>query len=241
MKRYLSNSIGSMVSLIFLFLLIFFGINAFLGNSFNSESKESLILSYMVWLISLSVYQTMSTKIDEELKQGTIEQLYMSKYSLRTILIVQTIAELVIEFLQIILVVILCMLITNTWLNFSNIFSILGLLLIILVNYFGISLFLSGLVLYVKRMAVFMQIMQFVFLGILLINTENSILLKLIPTAYAINLLNDVVVSSAPVVINNFFDASLLLVPTIIYFIIGYLFFGFMEKFVVKKAKLGFY
>lgn len=230
-----------MVSLLFLFLLVFFGINAFLGSSFNSESKESLILSYVVWLVSLSVYQIMSNKIDEELKQGTIEQLYMSKYSLRTILIAQTIAKLAIEFLEIILVTILCMLITNTWLNFSNVFSILGLFLIILANYFGIALFLSGLVLYIKRMTVFLQIMQFVFLGILLINTENSILLKLIPTAYPINLLNDVVVSSAPLSIHNSLDITLLLVPSIIYFIIGYLFFGFMEKFVVKKAKLGFY
>ena len=67
--------------MIVIFLLILFGVKGFAGNAlYQGNSIDNLILGYIMWLLTLLIYQDFAITLHDEAKEGILEQLYMSPY-----------------------------------------------------------------------------------------------------------------------------------------------------------------
>ncbi len=240
-KRYLANSIGGGITIFLVFLLIFYGYSGIVGFNLGSDTKESLILSFTIWILALSIYQNITDSIEEETQIGTIEQLYLSRYSFLFVITVKSIAMLVIDFVQIIVLLLLMMIVTQTFLNFQNILSIIFVTFFVSLNYWGLGYALAGGVLLYKKMSTYLQIMQFVLLGLMFIPAESHTLFKLIPSVWGLKLLKDIMVSNTSIITFSMSDFIFLIVPSLFYLSVGILIFKKALAKAVEKAILGFH
>ncbi|WP_404456740.1 ABC transporter permease [Oceanobacillus kapialis] len=240
-KRYLANTIGGGITIFLVFLLIFYGYSGVVGFNLGDDSKESLILSFTIWILALSIYQNITDSIEEETRIGTIEQLYLSRYSFLSVITFKSFAMLLIDLIQIILLLLLMMLVTQTFLDFQNLFSILFLTIFISLNFWGLGYALAGGVLLYKKMGTYLQIFQFILLGLMFIPAEANPLFKLIPPVWGLNLLQDVMVNKSSIVAFSLSDYLYLIIPGLISLLLGVIIFKRSLSKATEKSILGFH
>jgi ABC-2 type transport system permease protein len=91
MVRYPLQTITSLLILYLLFIGMFYGSRLLAGvtnepSADFSRSAIEAIAGYLLWFLSLSAIDSMSQNISEEAQTGTLEQLYLSRWSFSCIL-----------------------------------------------------------------------------------------------------------------------------------------------------------
>ncbi|MGV2620733.1 UNVERIFIED_CONTAM: ABC transporter permease [Halobacillus marinus] len=240
-KRYITDTIGGGITIFLVFLLIFYGYSGIVGFNFGSDTKESLILSFIIWILAISIYQNITDSIEDETRIGTIEQLYLSKYSFLTVITFKSFAMLLIDFIQIFVLLMLMMLVTQTFLDFHNIGSILLLTFFVSLSFWGLGYALAGGVLLFKKIGTFLQIIQFVLLGLMFLPAEASPFFKLIPSVWGLNLLRDVMVHGTQLSAFGWTDYLYLTLPSIAALLVGILLFRKCLTKATEQSILGFH
>ncbi len=90
-------------------------------------------------------------------------------------------------------------------------------------------------------MSTYLQIMQFVLLGLMFIPAESHTLFKLIPSVWGLKLLKDIMVSNTSIITFSMSDFIFLIVPSLFYLSVGILIFKKALAKAVEKAILGFH
>ncbi|MDF2821323.1 MAG: transporter [Clostridiales bacterium] len=237
-KRYLFNSLGGVITLYILFLCMFYGYNAATSLPTDSTNTDFMVVYYAFWMLALFVYQDMVYSIQEESKLGTLEQIYMSKFSLARIIVSQNIAKLLVNITLLFVVIFAIMATTGKWLHF-DLFSVSVIVLLAVVNLFGIGFIFGGLALIFKKIENFLQIVPYCILGVFLVPVGSNPFLKLIPTAWEVRILGNIMVGGISIFDLSAMDWFFLVVPSIVYFVIGLAIFNKCEKVAVDRAVLG--
>ncbi len=183
LRRYMFNTASQLVMFYVIFLLIFFGTKAVGGSAISvGETLEGIIVGYFLWTLSIYAYGDMSSGIMAEAQMGTLEQLYLSRTGFWFVSACSSAVNLIVYLLISTVLLLAAMVSTGKWLQLDLI-SILPVLLLTLIGPYGVGFIVGGLALVFKRVQVVSQIMQFFFLGFLLIPVTIYPLAKYLPLA----------------------------------------------------------
>lgn len=239
-KRYSFNYISDFFLLILMFMAIFWG-GSLVGGGVLGKSLNALVVGYVLWSLIQNTISQMGTTVMNNAKSGILEQQYLMPISTKRLFINKSIVNMLMSFVQAILILIVVMFFTNHWIKFPTVMVIPFLLSLVVTV--GLGYLIVSLVLRFKRIGSTLIIFQYIYLGVLLINFENyngitkylSCLLPICP-----------MVSWMRLAINNrvyniafYFSGSL--VNAVLWLLIGLLVFNLTDRFVKKNGTLSLY
>lgn len=240
-KRYPLNFISGLVSIYIIFLAIFMGFR-YLGknNPSYDQSVESLIVGFFLWTYALAAYARLSWGITEEANTGTLEQLYMSPIGFQWISVFIVISDFIISSLMEIPVLILMMLTTGKWLHIDLVTLIL-LFIPTIGGVYGVGFIVGGISLVYKRIRSFYQILQFLFIFLLMTPVERFPVAKFLPLSLGTYLIHENMTKGTSIFHMPVSDLGILYLNFLFYFFFGMWIFSKFEFYARKKGVLGHY
>lgn len=240
-KRYFFNSIGALITIYIIFLLLFLGYKGLIGNSPSfGKNVEGLVVGYSLWMFALISYQEISNNISKECREGTLEQLYMSAYPFRWILIMRTLSSVLFNFILIGIMTFLIMITSGRYLNI-DLLSIIPIILLTLLCFYSIGLIAGGLTLVFKRIDSYLQIIQFAIIGFIAAPVGKVPWFKYLPGTLGANMLKKIMVEGESIFkfsINQIFELTII---GIVYLLLGSIVYKICENKAMKKGILGHY
>jgi ABC-type polysaccharide/polyol phosphate export permease len=155
-----------------LFYLILAGGSYFSINEVDFKGKiEVLLVNYFLWTLAISTISSIPQQVEEDAKAGTLELLLQSVYPAPLLFFVRGLTSTVYQIIISVLIISILVLTTGVMPNvkWGIIFSIVSVIFCSL----GISLFLGGLGIIVKRVAIFTALLQLPLLFLLTFPFEN--------------------------------------------------------------------
>lgn len=240
-KRYLFNSLGSLITIYFVFLLIFMGYSGIArGNPDFGSGLEGLVVGYLLWVFALMTYSDISYSIRAESQEGTLEQLYMSPFGFTLVAGFRLISSFFLNFIFITVLLVAMVLTTSRSLHL-DLLSIMPLLIITLLGIAGIGFLFGGLTLLFKRVESYLQIVQFLLIGLVAAPVGKYPLFKCLPAALGASLIREVMVDEKSITAFLWSDFLFLLCNSLFYLLLGYLVFKWCERRAMFKGLLGHY
>ncbi|NLC94882.1 MAG: ABC transporter permease [Bacilli bacterium] len=243
--RYRFNFIAEIVTLYIVFMAMFLGLKSFgvymqVPSVVLDQTLEGFVAGYFVWTIILFSYSDIAYGITRDAMLGTLEQLSMAPIRLYKFLIIRAICNLLINLIASCLILIIIMFSTDYFLSINIIILIIGILGGIF-SVFCIGLILGGLALIYKKIQSFLNIIQFVVLGLVIPGSSTSTLSYLIPFRPSILIIYKAMLNNYSLKDLSLQEILYMLLNTIIYLIIGIIIFNRCEKVAKKKGLLGQY
>jgi ABC-2 type transport system permease protein len=164
MKRYPFQTLAGLIAMGVIFFL-FLGAGRIVSPQASSvSSNANFILTYVTAMISLSLFSMPSSIIWKEAKSGTLEHLYLSRYSLFVIFCARALGGLPVGLAQISSLLIGLLLITSTRLEWS--LEIVPPLIVMIISALGLGMIFGGLALLIKDASGFLTLAQLPLLGL---------------------------------------------------------------------------
>jgi len=240
-KRYPLNFVTGLISIYIIFLAIFMGYRYLGSNNPNyGKSVENLIVGFFLWTYSMAAYARLSWGMTSEANTGILEQLYMSPVGFHWISVFIVIADFFISSLMEIPVLLLMMLTTGKWLHI-DLLTMLILFIPTIGGVYGIGFIAGGVALVYKRIQSFFQILQFLFIFLLMIPVDKFPLAKLLPLSLGTYLINENMSNGVSIFHMQFTDILILYLNFLFYFLLGLWIFRRFEFYARKKGVLGHY
>lgn len=170
-KRYPTDFLSELFMLVLIFVGIF-GSGEIVGNGVNSASFKSLLMSYMLWILIQQTIGNMGGEISYEAQTGTIEQLYTMPTSSEKIFFAKNVVSALSSIVEMIITLIIIMLINSVWINFP--LMLLFPLILAFLTIIGVGYLIASIVLLTKQFSNLLQIIEYVYLPILLIKFDYS-------------------------------------------------------------------
>ncbi len=242
MKRYIVNSVSSLVSVYMIFILIFAGLQSVSGYvkaGALDGSLEGTIIGFFVWTFTIYAFSNLAWNLISEAQTGTLEQLYLAPCGFKWVGACTIISDFVFSFVPIMLLLIAMMATTGRWLR-VDLVSLIPLLLITLLGAYGVGFALGGLALVFKRIQALFQIMQFVFVGLLVIPTRVPGV-KYLPLALGNDLIHRTMVQGVRLWRLPVGDILTAVAVGAAYLAAGVLVFAWCERVAKNRGLLGHY
>ncbi len=240
MLRYLPNTISLIISFYAVFLAMFFGIKI-VGDPNQVETNvQFLIVSNAFWFLAIMAMQGIGWEVTDEATRGTLEQLYMSPIAAWKILLARMIGTITVNLVIITLMLVLVMATAQQWLNF-DLMTIGPILLLTLVSMIGVGFMIAGLAIIFKQIQAFLQIVQFIFLGLIVVPLSVAPWLEFAPFVKGVNLVRQVMMSGLSLSQIAMLDWLSLLLNAAVYFVLGVLIFKRCENVAMQRGLLGQY
>ena len=241
-KRYPAESFGLLFVIISVFYGLFLSTRYIAGPGLQLGNRlDSVIVGYILWTLFTFILVDVAGNLQYESQTGTLEQLFLSSYSTPRVLFSRALASLLIQLLLNGFALLVIMILTGRFLSFP-IALILPLMAMIFGAY-GFSFMLGGLTLIFKRAQQILAFVQFSFLFLLTLPTEewqgaNQWLGYLIPMSPGAGLLRDLMARQTgldwPRLAVAFLNGG-------IYFGLGILIFRMAERQTKRRGQLGGY
>jgi len=240
LKRYLPNTLSMILTFYAIFLAMFFGIKLVGSPDSMNTNIQYVIVNYIFWYLAMQVMNFIGWEITNEAMRGTLEQLYMSPMGAWRILLNRLAGSLLINLSIIIALLFISMLTAGQWLNLNPI-TLLPILLVTLVSMFGTSFIVAGLSIIFKQVNAFLQILQFILMGLTFIPLTVAPYLAFAPFVKGIDLMRNVMIYHMSLTDFGLMDYAVLIGNAIAYFVVGSLIFLKCEKIAMNKGLLGHY
>ncbi len=241
MVRYPFNMLSSIITLYFLFLLIFLGYRAVGGQGVNfGNTVDGITVGFMLWTFSIAAYSLLAWSLMNEAKMGTLEQLYMTSLGFDRLCVYRIICDFFLNLLFVVPILVLMMATTGRRLHI-DILSLIPLFIFTLASVYGIGFISGGLGLVFKQIQSFFQILQFVFVGFIVAPVDKLPGLKLLPLSLGAKLIGKVMIYRLPITKLPPMDLLGLVLNGLFYLGIGFLIFKICERIAKQKGLLGHY
>jgi len=241
MRRYWFNTLSALISLYVFFVLMFFGARSVGGpDVFGSGTEDAMIVGYFIWSIAVFAYSELSWTLYSEAQQGTLEQLYLSPFGFGFVNSASLAISMVFNLVTSGVLLLLAMLTTGRWLHI-DVLSLLPVLACIMGSAGGIGLAMGGLALIHKRVQSFFQILQFVFIGFLVLPWSQFPWARYLPLAMGNHIAREIM--STGLRLWDFAPGSLaiLFLTTVVYAGAGLAAFARAERVARDRGLLGHY
>lgn len=223
---------------VFMAFFLFADTGISLSERYNYDNYKALFLmGYIAWMFATSSISASVNNISNELSRGTFYRKLNSKCYLPMLLLSQLIAEI---FIDAILLIVLLLLAYFIW-NIVIPVSLLGILAIIIstAGMFGIGLIVGGLTLRFKRVGSITLLIQLFLLFVTDTLPTNGALLS-ITQIIPLTICNEIIRSSVTGVL-IMKQVYVLIILSIVWLIVGNLIFNFAVNNAKKKGNLLFY
>ena len=241
-RRYAVETIALMIGLTLVFCSLLVSTQNLVGPDVQlGDRLDALVVSYILWSLSLFIIGNIAGELQQEAQTGTLEQLFLSPVQAAQLLIIRALANLAPQLVINFGILMLIMAITGNWLSFS--LSALPPFLTVLLSAYGLSLVLGSLALLFKRVQQVLAVFQFLLFFILMAPMETwtgpSYLLGwLLPITPSAGLLRNVL--SHGVALNRI-SILLALLNSALYLGVGLLLFHWAERKAKQYGGLGGY
>lgn len=240
LKRYLPNTISQLITFFCIFLAMFFGIKVVGDPSTMDTSVQYTIVSYVFWFLSMTAMQGIGWSIVSDSQLGTLEQLYMSPMGAWRILLARIVSTTLQELIILVVLLYLSMVVTNTWLNI-DVISILPVLIFTIISMFGVSFIIAGMAIIVKQINAFLQVLQFILMGLTFLPLSLSPFLAILPVVKGVDMVRGIMIQNKTLLDFHSADYLSLIANAVIYLILGILIFKRCERTAMTKGVLGQY
>lgn len=122
-KRYSFNYISDFFLLILMFMAIFWG-GSLVGGGVLGKSLNALVVGYVLWSLIQNTISQMGTTVMNNAKSGILEQQYLMPISTKRLFLNKSIVNMLMSFVQAILILIVVMFFTNHWIKFPTVMVI---------------------------------------------------------------------------------------------------------------------
>ncbi len=166
-KRYFLQTITDILAFYLIFIGIYFSIRS---NAAQASSPElstlaaSQVVGYIAFYFAAMALSVIENQLQEEIHQGTLEQLLISPYSLTTVLFSKSLSSFTVDLLEAFPLFVLLIASTGAHIHFS--FPMLFVFIFLVSGVYGLALILGGLTLVLKRIGQLPFIFQVLFLGL---------------------------------------------------------------------------
>jgi len=245
-KTYWLDYIFGNVNIFFMFLGLFY---SFSLNVADENEKILFLFGLMFWYYGSHAIDLVAILIEEEIQQGTLEQLLMSKTSLSMSLFFRIIAQLFFDTIKGVFVVVVCVLAFR--INFSSLVSVRFLLMLIIffvgiIALYGIGYIIAGLSLIYKNATVIASISNNLLLffsgAIISIDKFPEIVqnvIKLFPIYWSNEIIEELLLYTS---MNTILSSLLILIFQLIFWwVIGQVFVRRCLGYVYKKGTTASY
>ncbi|WP_339287509.1 ABC transporter permease [Paenibacillus sp. FSL E2-0201] len=240
MKRYLPNTIALVATFYIIFLGAFFGI-MFIGDpaSFDMNVQYSII-SVVFWSLTMMTMNFIGYSVITEATRGTLEQLYMSPMGVWKIMLTRIVSQLGLQSVIMILLLFGAMLTSGQWLSLNPMTTI-PIIIVTMISMVGVSFMIAGLAIIVKQIQAFLQIFQFVLMGLVFVPITVAPFLAFAPFVKGVNMVRTVMLENLTLTDIPLSDYGVLILNSLVYLILGLVVFDRCEKIAMKKGLLGQY
>ncbi len=241
-KRYPSEAITMLITFTVIFLLLFLGAKYMSGPTAQfGDRLDAIIVGYLLWSLALIGLANMGWALQAEAQTGTLEQVFLSCYSATRVFFIRVVADLLLQFGLILLVMVVILWITGRHLDFS--LAVLPPVLAVLLSTWGLGFVLGGLTLLFKRIQNLLQLSQFFLIFLIMIPVENwhgalGLLGDFIPLAPGAGVLRNLMARGIPVGLEQL---AIALLNGLAYLGLGILFFQLAERRAKIRGSLGGY
>lgn len=173
LRRYPSEFVGGVITLSLFFLLLFLGAKFLAGPNANfGERTEAILVGFLLWILTLFAYGTLSFGLSEEAQTGTLEQVFLTPYGPIPLLLVRNLAGLGTQLLLLGTIALVLMFLTGTRLSFPPL--VLLPIATVLLGSYGLGFAMASLALLFKRVQQLLSISQFLLIFLLQYPLEGS-------------------------------------------------------------------
>ena len=220
MKRY--YMISSIIVIVIIFVLIVLGFRSF-GGPAASESLKDTALGYFLWTVMLFSMTDLSWTIMNEMQRGIIEQEFLSPFGPATVFLMYEVAyaAVTLPIFYGMMVIIFSMAGMSIAVPPTFFLFLIG----ALIQSMGIGMILAGITLRFKRTNALLQLAQFAVIGLLFLDASGWKAL-VIPISPYFKIMKGIIAG-------NGFDPKFALFTaagTLIYAVVGMLFFKYFER-----------
>lgn len=240
MKRYLPNTIALVFTFYIIFLAAFFGI-MFIGDPANFDMNvQYSIVSVVFWSLTMMTMNFIGFSVITEATRGTLEQIYMSPMGVWKIMLTRIIAQFGLQSIIMVLLLFGAMLTSGQWLSLNPMTTI-PIIVVTMISMVGISFMIAGLAIIVKQIQAFLQIFQFVLMGLIFVPLTVAPFLAFAPFVKGVNMVRTVMMEDLTLTQLPLSDYGVLLLNSLVYLILGLVVFHRCERIAMKKGLLGQY
>ncbi len=240
MRSYGLNFFMQFVTLILVFVFLYFGLGYVGGGPKVSQTQEGLMVGYWLWVGIIMSLSNFSWNVMQYAQQGLLEQLYMTPWRLRGILAVEAAASFVIYFLSNLGLLLFFMLITGRWLRLEPVTTFLLYVATLLPGY-GLGYLLAGLAMRYKNIAQLFNVLQFVMAGLLTLPVDRYPWLNVLPFAQGVRMLITHVRHGTLAWQFPWPAWAVLAAQTLVYFALGLTLYGRLENAARERGLLAHY
>lgn len=241
LTRYWFNTIIGLIVTLGLFLMLFFGIEQLTENTeMFGNTREALVVGYGLFILFTGAYNSISAMIIDESKNGTLEQLYMSKFPFRNLLVAKVFSSSIFGIILFIAAILLASLITGVRLNI-DIISIVPIALISSFSFISLGLLSGGLALVFKKIDGFLQIIQFSVIAFISIPIDKIYAFRFLPGALGTSWINDIMINNESLSSFTLVNYLELFGISVLHLILGIVIYKFFECKAKDLGTLGHY
>jgi ABC-2 type transport system permease protein len=163
--RYPVELGSGLIVMFLLFMGIYTGARSLLGAELEGVSIEQLIVRFSMWFLALIALNSVSIDIENEARQGTLEQILLCVPSLPGLIWLRAVVHTALGSLTVIVMALLLQLATGKWLHYDagTLLAALPVTVVTIIGLQGFGMLLGGLSLVYKRIGQISSMIQFGF------------------------------------------------------------------------------
>jgi ABC-2 type transport system permease protein len=241
--RYPFNLTAGIISIMMIFLVIFYGAKFIGGSNPNfGNTLEGIVMGFMLWTFIIFAFSDLTWDFINEAQQGTLEQLYMSPLGFGWVSFSYILSFLVINLTLTVGLFMLMMAVTGKWLHLDFL-SLIPLMLLTVWGVYGFGFAMGGLALVFKQVQAVFQIFQFVWVALVIAASalETFPGAKFLPVTWGVHLIGRVLIHGQSLYAMPIADVAFLIAISAVYFLLGYLIFKRLERVARDRGLLGHY
>jgi ABC-2 type transport system permease protein len=248
--RYPMELIAGLIIMFALFMGLYTGASSLAGGATLAEgSRELLVVRFCMWFLAIVAINSMSVDIENEARQGPLEQLFLCAPSFLSLLWIRGTVHLITGSTMVFALSILLQWATGQWLHISlaTLGPVVLAVVLCVVGLLGFGLILGGFSVLLKRIGQLAAIVQFglFFLAFLDLNKLHPVAAGIVanlPFTRGVHILGKLLADAQPLSNTELWtQMAWLAMDSTVYAIIGSLVFAALSRKARQQGALGHY
>lgn len=239
-RRYTFNTLSGLVTIFFVFLLIFYGAKWVGSGPDLGNTLSEIVVGFMMWILAIFALDTFAWEVSTEALTGTLEQMAMSPLGLTRVMVLQVLSRLSFQLMTLSVLLVAMMATSGRWLHI-DVFSIVPLLILVVASVWGLGFVAAGLAIVFKRIQQALQILQFVLVALIAAPISSVPAFKFVPLAWGSHLVDRVMIQRSSILDLGAGELSLLVWTSAAWLAVGVVIFKVFERMARDRGLLGHY